>query len=138
MRETVPPEPHEGEGKPGGSGSPTAVPPMATVEEIVAAINEKFRDAISPEDAAVVEHYLNEVRQDDELIMDVHSNLNDDPAIVFEQIIKDKLLRRYTDFVIRHAAERYESLQKEDLLNFVQTNAYQLLRQVAQSMPHGV
>ena len=137
VRETDPPEPPEDDGEPGESGNPTAIPPMATVEEIVATINEKFRDAISPEDAAIVEHYLNEVQQDDELIMDVHSNLNDDPAIVFEQIIKDKLFRRYTDFVISHAAERYESLQKEDLLTYVQTNAYQLLRQVAQSLPHG-
>jgi type I restriction enzyme R subunit len=137
VRETDPPVPPEDDGRHSGSGNPTAIPPMATVEEVVDAINRKFGDAISPEDAAVVEHYLNEVQQDDELIMDVHSNLDDDPAIVFEQIIKDKLFRRYTDFVIRHAAERYESLQKEDLLNFVQTNAYQLLRQVAQSLPHG-
>ena len=137
VRETDPPVPPEDDRRHSGSGSPTTMPPMATVEEVVDAINRKFGDAISPEDAAVVEHYLNEVQQDDELIMDVHSNLDDDPVIVFEQIIKDKLFRRYTDFVIRHAAERYESLQKEDLLNFVQTNAYQLLRQVAQSLPHG-
>ncbi len=138
VRETEPPEPSEDEGKPGGTGSPTAIPPMATVEEVVAAINEKFRDTISPEDAAVVEHYLNEVQQDEELIMDVHSNLDDDPTVVFEEIIKDKLFRRYADFVIDHAAERYESLQEEDLLNFVRTNAYQLLRQAARSMPHRV
>ena len=135
IRETDPPEPTEDPGRTGGTGDPTAIPPMATVEEIVAAINDKFQHAITPEDAAVVEHYLEDVQKDDELIRDVHSNLDDNPAVVFEEILKDKLFRRYTDFIIKHAAERYETLQNEDLLDFIQTNAYQLLRQVARSLP---
>lgn len=65
--------------------------------------------------------------------MDVRSNLDDDPQVVFEEIIKDKLDRRYTDYVIDHAADRYENLQEEELLGFVQRHAYQLLRQAARS-----
>jgi len=77
---------------------------------------------------------LDDVQQNDELIREVHSNLDDNPAVVFEEILKDKLFRRHTNFIIQHAAERYESLQNEDLLYFVQTNAYQQLRQVARSL----
>ena len=125
---------NEGRTKQGGASNPLSLPPLATVEEIVAAINEKFRQAISPEDADMVEHYLHEVSEDDELIMDVRSNLDADPDVVYEQILKDKLRRRYTDYVINHAADRYENLNEEDLLGFVQRNAYQLLRQAARSI----
>ncbi|MFV9614358.1 MAG: type I restriction enzyme subunit R domain-containing protein [Gammaproteobacteria bacterium] len=134
VREISPKEPEERKKPGGGAGNPFALPPLATVEEIVAAINEKFRQAISPEDANTVEHYLHEVSQDDELIMDVRSNLDADSDVVYDQILKGKLSRRYTDYVIKHAADRYENLNEEDLLGFVQRNAYQLLRQAAQSI----
>ncbi len=134
VREITPKQPEEREKTGGGTANPLALPPLATVEEIVAAINEKFRQAISPEDADTVEHYLHEVSKDDELIMDVRSNLDADPDVVYEQILKDKLSRRYTDYVIKHAADRYVNLNEEDLLGFVQRNAYQLLRQTARSI----
>ena len=66
--------------------------------------------------------------------MDVRSNLDADPDVVYEQILKDKLRRRYTDYVINHAADRYENLNEEYSLGFVQQNAYQLLRQAARSI----
>ena len=134
VREISPDEPEEREKPGGGVGNPLALPPLATVEEIVSAVNERFRQAISPEDINTVEHYLHEVSEDEELIMDVHSNLDADPDVIYDQILKDKLSGRYTDYVINHAADRYENLNEEDLLGFVQRNAYQLLRQAARSI----
>ena len=45
-------------GRQGGGGSITSVRPMATVEEVVIAINLRFKNRISPEGVSVVENYL--------------------------------------------------------------------------------
>lgn len=65
-------------GRSGQGGSITSVRPMATVEEVVIAINLRFRENVSPEGAAVVENYLQTLQREDSLKSTIKNNIAQD------------------------------------------------------------
>lgn len=115
------------------SGDVVYVRRLATVREIVEAINERFAELISVEDSQLLEQYLQGVVNDEELLADVWSNLDNDREVVYTDILEPKMRQCYSAFVINHAAERYLVLMNEEMLRFVNKGAYEVLRQMARS-----
>ncbi|MBK7500684.1 MAG: hypothetical protein IPI19_16800 [Ignavibacteriales bacterium] len=79
-----------------GSGNITFVKNLATVEEIVIAINLKFKQKVSPEGAVVVERFLQSLKNEESLKTTIKNNLQNDEKQVYDLII-DKLC---TDFIL--------------------------------------
>jgi hypothetical protein len=113
-----------------GGGNITSVRPMATVEEVVIAINLRFKERVSPEGVTVVEKYLKALQKDTDLKTTIKNNLNQDERQVYDLVIKAKMDRLYTDFIINHSPEHYGELTQENVQGFINLSAYRMLREI--------
>ncbi len=111
-------------------GNVTYVPRLATVKEIVEAINETFKD-MTGSDVGIIEDFINEIVTDEELNADVRSNIRNDKEVIFRDVLQPKMEERYRNFVLDRAADRYSKLTQIELMTFVQRNAFQIMRQNA-------
>lgn len=118
---------HSGGGQQGGSA--TSVRPMATVEEVVIAINLRFQERVSPEGVAVVESYLHALQQDDALKTAIRNNLTQDERQVYDLVIKGIMDKLYTDYIINHSPQHYGELTKDNIQGFINQSAYRMLRE---------
>jgi len=114
----------------GRGGNVTYVPRLATVKEIVEAINETFK-AMTGSDVGIIEGFINEIITDEELKADVRSNIRNDKEVIFRDVLQPKMEERYRNFVLDRAADRYSKLTQIELMTFVQRNAFQIMRQNA-------
>ena len=106
----------------------TYVPKLSTVKEIVDQINTSFK-TLTGGDVATIEAFIQDMIVDPELIADVRSNINNDRETVFREVLKAKLESRYRLFILNRSADRYTKLTQEELMSFVQRNAFYLLHQ---------
>jgi type I restriction enzyme R subunit len=113
-----------------GSGNITGVRPMATVEEVVIAINLRFKERVSPEGVAVVENYLQALQKDNDLRTTIKNNLNQDERQVYALVIKGIMDKLYTDYIIHHAPQNYGELTQENVQGFINQSAYKMLREI--------
>lgn len=122
-----------GEGGNGGGqagGSVTSVRPMATVEEVVIAINLHFKERVSPEGVTVVENYLQALQKDDDLKTTIKNNLTQDERQVYDLVIKGIMDKLYTDYIINHSPQHYGELTKDNIQGFINQSAYKMLREI--------
>lgn len=115
------------------SGNIIDVRPMATVEEVVIAINLRFKERISPEGATVVENYLQSLQQDKEVKSAIKNNLNGDEHQVYKLVIKEIMDKLYTDYIINHSPQNYSELTQENIQGFINHSAYKMLREIVKS-----
>ncbi len=120
----------DGEGGEGGGngGNVTSVSRMATVAEVVEIINLRFQEKVSPEGAEVIEGYAESMALNEELAADIRGNADKNAAELYEKIIKDKLVKYYTDYIIKHNPLKYTELTDERVLSLVSKATYQMLR----------
>lgn len=114
-------------------GNVTSVRPMATVEEVVIAINLRFKERVSPEGVTVVENYLQALQKDDELKTTIKNNLTQDERQVYDLVIKGIMDKLYTDYIINHSPQNYSELSKENIQGFINQSAYKLLRETVRA-----
>jgi len=122
-----------GEGGNGGGqagGNVTSVRPMATVEEVVIAINLRFKERVSPEGVTVVENYLQALQKDDDLKTTIKNNLTQDERQVYDLVIKGIMDKLYTDYIINHSPQHYGELTKDNIQGFINQSAYKMLREI--------
>jgi len=130
------PEPEDEEGNTGGQqgGSITNVRAMATVEEIVIAINLKFKERVSPEGVAVVENYLQTLQNDESLKTTIKHNLSQDERQVYNLVIKDIMDKLYSDYIIQNSPKQYSELTQDNIQGYINQSAYQMLRGIVSSI----
>lgn len=133
------PEGEDDEGGNGGGGQTggnvTNVRPMATVEEVVIAINLRFKERVSPEGVSVVENYLQTLQKvDDKQVADlratIKNNLTQDERQVYDLVIKGIMDKLYTDYIINHSPQNYTELTQENVQGFINHSAYKMLREI--------
>ena len=110
-------------------GGITSVRPMATVEEVVIAINLRFHGRVSSEGAKVAENYLQALQKEDSLKTTIKNNIAQDERQVYDLVIKDIMDKLYTDFIINHSPQHYSELTKDNIQEFVNQSAYRMLRE---------
>lgn len=110
-------------------GNATFVRPMATVEEVVIAINLRFKERVSPGGVEVVESYLQALQTNDSLKATIRNNMTQDERQVYELVIKEIMDKLYTDFIINKSPEYYTELTDVNIQNFINQNAYKMLRE---------
>lgn len=111
-------------------GNVTSVRPMATVEEVVIAINLRFKERVSPEGVSVVENYLQALQKDDDLKTTIKNNLTQDERQVYDLVIKGIMDKLYTDYIINHSPQHYGELTKDNIQGFINQSAYRMLREI--------
>jgi type I restriction enzyme R subunit len=111
-------------------GNVTSVRPMATVEEVVIAINLRFKERVSPEGVTVVENYLQALQKDDDLKTTIKNNLTQDERQVYDLVIKGIMDKLYTDYIINHSPQHYSELTKDNIQGFINQSAYKMLREI--------
>jgi type I restriction enzyme R subunit len=124
---------YDGEGGKGGGqtgGSATSVRPMATVEEVVIAINLRFKERVSPSGVAIVENYLQALQKEDELKTTIKNNLTQDEKQVYDLVIKGIMDKLYMDYIINNSPQHYSELTQENIQGFINHSAYKMLREV--------
>lgn len=141
--EKISDEVHDPEGEdddggtpPGGQrgGNVTHVRPMATVEEVVIAINLRFKERVSPEGVTVVENYLQSLQKDDGLKTTIMNNLTQDERQVYDLVIKGIMDKLYTDYIINFSPQHYGELTQENIQGFINQSAYKMLREIVRGM----
>jgi type I restriction enzyme R subunit len=130
------PEVHDGgdDGGGEGGGNVNYVKPMATVEEVVRAINLKFKEKVSPQGAAVVEEFMQAVTNDEALKTTIRNNLSNDERTVYETIVKMTMERLFTEYIINNSPENYEELTQESIMPFISQSAYKMLREMVKRL----
>ncbi len=134
-------EPGEGEsgedGNKGGQqgGNITTVRQVSTVEEVVIAINLRFKEKVSPEGVSVVEDYLQTLQKvDNEEVADLRAtikiNLTQDERQVYDKVIKEKMDKLYTDYIINHSPQNFQELTQDNIQGFINLSAYKMLREI--------
>jgi FixJ family two-component response regulator len=108
---------------------------MATVEEVVIAINLRFKERVSPEGVSVVENYLQTLQKvDDKQVADlratIKNNLTQDERQVYDLVIKGIMDKLYTDYIINHSPQHYTELTQENVQGFINHSAYKMLREI--------
>lgn len=132
-------EPEGDYGNDGDSGSGrrggniTNEPPMATVEEVVIAINLRFKERVSPEGVSVVENYLQALQKDNDLKTTIKNNLHQDERQVYDLVIKGMMDKLYTDYIINNSPEFYGELTQDNIQGFINQSAYKMLREILRS-----
>jgi hypothetical protein len=111
-------------------GNVTNVRPMATVEEVVIAINLRFKERVSPEGVTVVENYLQAIQQDTAVKTAIKNNLTGDERQVYDLVIKGIMDKLYTDYIINHSPQNYTELTQENVQGFINHSAYKMLREI--------
>lgn len=114
-------------------GSITYVKKLATVEEIVIAINLRFKERISPEGVQVVEGYIQSLHKEDSLKTTIKNNLNQDERQVYDLVIKSIMNRLYTDYIINKSPEHYTELTEDNIQSFINQSAYRMLREMVRA-----
>lgn len=111
-------------------GNVTNVRPMTTVEEVVIAINLRFKERVSPEGVTVVENYLQAIQQDTAVKTAIKNNLTGDERQVYDLVIKGIMDKLYTDYIINHSPQNYTELTQENVQGFINHSAYKMLREI--------
>lgn len=120
-------------------GNVTNVRPLATVEEVVIAINLRFKERVSPQGVSVVENYLLTLQKvDDKQVADlratIKNNLTQDEHQVYNLVIKGIMDKLYTDYIINHSPQNYTELTQENVQGFINHSAYKMLREILRTV----
>lgn len=110
------------------SAGVTYVKPMATVEEVVTAINLRFNQSFSPESVQVVENYLEDLQKNNDLKITIKNNLPLDEQQVYATVVKPIMDKLYVDYIFTHSPQNYSELTQEKIQEFINHNAYRMLR----------
>ena len=116
-------------------GDVTSVRPMATVEEVVIAINLRFKERVSPAGVSIVENYLQTLQKvEDKQVADlratIKNNLTQDERQVYDLVIKGIMDKLYTVFIINNSPQNYNELTQENVQGFINHSAYKMLREI--------
>jgi type I restriction enzyme R subunit len=115
-------------GNGGQEGSVTSVRAMATVEEVVIAINLRFHGRVSPAGTKVAENYLVTLQQEVGLKTTIKNNMTQDERQVYDLVIKNIMDKLYTDYIINNSPEHYSELTQENIQSYINESAYKMLR----------
>ncbi|MGH2643584.1 MAG: hypothetical protein ACRDE2_06530, partial [Chitinophagaceae bacterium] len=127
------PEDDEEGGKSGGGksgGNITSVKTMSTVEEVVIAINLRFKERVSLKGVAVVKNYLQALQKNNDLKTTIKNNLTQDERQVYDLVIKSIMDKLYTDYIINHSPQHFGELTKENIQGFINQCAYKMMREI--------
>ena len=102
---------------------------MATVEEVVIAINLRFKERVSPDGVAVVGNYLQTLQKEDNLKSTIKNSMAQDKRQVYDLVIKGIMDKLYSDYIINHSPEHYSELTKDNIQGFINQSAYRMLRE---------
>jgi type I restriction enzyme R subunit len=111
------------------NGDITSVRPMATVEEVVIAINLRFNERVSSEGVAVVGNYLQSLQEDNTVKTAIINNLEGDERQVYDLVIKGIMDKLYTDYIIEHSPQSYNELTQLNIQSFINHSAYKMMRE---------
>jgi type I restriction enzyme R subunit len=111
------------------SGNITSVKAMATVEEVVIAINLRFNERVSSEGVAVVGNYLQSLQEDNTVKTAIINNLEGDERQVYDLVIKGIMDKLYTDYIIEHSPQSYNELTQMNIQSFINHSAYKMMRE---------
>jgi hypothetical protein len=101
---------------------------MATVEEVVIAINLRFHGRVSPAGTKVAENYLVTLQQEVGLKTTIKNNMTQDERQVYDLVIKNIMDKLYTDYIINNSPEHYSELTQENIQSYINESAYKMLR----------
>jgi type I restriction enzyme R subunit len=111
------------------NGDITSVRPMATVEEVVIAINLRFNERVSSEGVTVVGNYLQSLQEDNTVKTAIINNLEGDERQVYDLVIKGIMDKLYTDYIIEHSPQSYNELTQLNIQSFINHSAYKMMRE---------
>jgi hypothetical protein len=111
------------------SGDITSVKAMATVEEVVIAINLRFNERVSSEGVTVVGNYLQSLQEDTTVKTAIINNLEGDERQVYDLVIKGIMDKLYTDYIIEHSPQSYNELTQVNIQSFINQSAYKMMRE---------
>jgi type I restriction enzyme R subunit len=132
VRETEGGDDEEGGGSGGGQkgGNVTSVRSLSTVEEVVIAINLRFKERVSPEGVTVVENYLQAIQKDNDLKTTIKNNLTQNEKQVYDLVIKNIMDKLFTNYIIHNSPQHYSELTQENIQGFINQSAYKMLREI--------
>ncbi len=115
----------------GGVSGPSGAPKLSTVQEVIEALNAKF-DKLDKGDSERIAKHIETTLHDPELLDVVRHNPDADEELLFDQVMSEKLSDRFTDFIYDSCPpDRFEVLMDDAIKDFVNRNAYHLLRSSA-------
>jgi len=126
-----------------GNGSVTSTRQLSTVEEVVTAINLRFKGRVSTEGVTVVENYLQVLQKEDDmgvanLRATISNNLTQDERQVYDLVIKGMMDKIYTDYIIQNSPQNYGELTQDNVQGFINQSAYKMLRGMLGTGLHSV
>jgi len=115
----------------GGVSGPSGAPKLSTVQEVIEALNAKF-DKLDKGDSERIAKHIETTLHDQELLDVVRHNPDADEELLFDQVMAEKLSDRFTDFIYDSCPpDRFDVLMDDAIKDFVNRNAYHLLRSSA-------
>lgn len=121
-----------GEGESSGENTYiTKVKQAKTVKEVIEEINLKFKSLISDDGVKVVGNFLEAVTEDEGLKEIIRNNKEQNPDVVYNSIIREKLKDKLENLVIEKSPELYETITGDNVMPFINKTAYTLIRRIA-------
>lgn len=96
-----------------------------TIKEVVEAINSKFEVALSDNEEEAIKGYIDEVKQDPEIRIDIIGNQNDLER-AFKLIVAKKLFERFITYFMRYNPEKVSEYIERGLEKFINLEAFRL------------
>jgi len=115
----------------GGNISVTTVKQTKTVKEVIEEINLKFKSLITDDGVKIVSEFLEVVTHDKALKAIIRNNKGENPEVIYNLIIREKLREQLQNFVVEKSPDLYEKITSEKVMPFINKSAYNLLREIA-------
>jgi len=113
------------------NSSVTTVRQTKTVKEVIKEINLKFKSLVTEDGIEIIGEFLESVTHDENLKTIIRNNRDNHPDLVYEHIIREKLIGRLENLVIEKSPELYETITGENIMPFINRSAYNLLTETA-------
>lgn len=111
------------------SGSIVSVKAMATVEEVVAAINLRFREKVSEEGIQIIDTYVQSVVNNERIRNTIKNNIQQDSKQLYDLVIKSMMDEYYSNYIIDNSPHLYASLTKDEVQNYINYTTFKMMQE---------
>lgn len=118
-------EPYE----PRGEGSIVNVKPLATVEEVVSAINLRFRTKVSEEGIQIIDSYIEAVTTNERIRNTIKNSINQDDRQLYDLVVKSMMTDYYSKHIINNAPHLYSRLTTDEIQNYINYTTYRMMKE---------
>ena len=115
--------------EPGESGNIVKVKPMATVGEVVAAINLKFRKKVSDEGIQIVDSYIQSVTSNERIRDTIKNNIQQDDKQLYDLVIKSMMDEYYSNYLINNSPHLYAKLSVDEIQNYINYTTFKMMKE---------